>query len=137
VDQFREYLRALMDAAGIADYAELSRLTGVNQTQFSNWRRGITQPGRTNLKKIAPVLRVPPALLYVQAGLDQHEDLDITEAPDLTVWPREFHQLHDVYEAYAAAGRADEVLDAVGTLVLGLAARMGTNDQPSRRRRTA
>lgn len=125
VEEFRDYLRALMTGAGIADYAELSRLSGVSQTQFSNWRHGISQPSRAALKKIAPLLHVPPVLLYLQAGLDNSRDLDLSEAPDLTVWPREFHNLHAVYERFAAAGRGAEVLDAIATLTLGLDARIG------------
>lgn len=125
VEEFNAYLRALMTAAGIADYAELSRVTKVNQTQFSNWRHGKTQPGRANLKRIAPHLGVPPVLLYLQAGLDETDDLDLAEAPDVTVWPAEFRELREIYERFAAAGRGDEVLDAIATLALGLDARIG------------
>lgn len=134
-EEFRLYLRALMENAGITDYAELSRLSGVSQTQFSNWRRGLSQPSRAALKKVAPVVRVPPVALYFQAGLDEAEDLDMSEAPDLSVWPKEFHDLHAVYERFAAAGRGQEVLEAMGTLRLGLSARLGTDKRPPGRRR--
>lgn len=134
---FRDYLDALMAAADIPNDAALARAADIDASLLSNWRSGKQQPSRRSLKKIAGPLRTRPAALYLMAGLDEREDLELSDADDLTVWPREFHELREVYEQYAAAARGDEVLDAIGTLVLGLAARMGTNDRPSRRRRTA
>lgn len=87
VDDFQQYLRKLMDNAGIRDFAELSRLTGVSETQFSNWRRGISQPSKSSLNRIAPVLGVKPVRLWFAAGLATMDDLDLDEAPDLTELP--------------------------------------------------
>jgi transcriptional regulator with XRE-family HTH domain len=132
VDEFAKYLRALMDAAGIETYAELSRLTDVSQNQFSNWRRGLARPSHELLRKIAPVLHVKPAALWYQAGLQADGDID--QAVDVTVWPPEFHTLREIYERFAAAGRGEEVLDAIGTLTLGLQARIGKPRSSVRRR---
>lgn len=96
--EFAAYLRQLMDAAGIPDFAELSRLTGVSQNQFSTWRLGRNQPSAANLKRIAPVLNVPPVKLFIMAGLASPDDLELAEAPDFRVIPQEFRdqiELHD------------------------------------------
>ncbi len=124
-EQFADYLRALMDAAGIADYAELSRLTGVNQT----------------LKRIAPVLNQPPVKLYVMAGLSVEADFDLSQQPDFTALPKPFHDLRETYERAVAAGEGDKMLEAMSLLVAGLNAQlksssMARGDRPSGRRRT-
>lgn len=143
VDEFRAYLRALMDAAGIPDYAELSRLSGVSQTQFSNWRRGLSQPSRPALKKVAPVLGLKsPVTLYLAAGIDEHEDLQLPEQVDFTVLPKQFEDLRHVYEQMKAIGREDLVLSSISVLVAGLKAELDAElrrrqPQPSGRRRQA
>jgi transcriptional regulator with XRE-family HTH domain len=135
---FREYLDALMAAAGIPNDAALARAAEIDASLLSNWRSGKQQPSRRSLKKIAGPLRTRPASLYLMAGLDEREDLELGDTVDLTVWAREFHQLREVYEEYVAAGRGQEVLNQVGTLTAGLSAQLaGSRDQPSRRRRTA
>lgn len=136
-EQFAVYLRALMDAAGIADYAELSRLTGVNQSQFSNWRRGRSQPSASTLNRIAPVLGQPPVKLYVMAGLNVEEDFDLSQEPDFTALPRPFHDLREIYEQAAATGEGDRVLEAILLLVAGLKAQLTPKSgRPTGRRRT-
>lgn len=141
VEDFNRYLRTLMDNAGVRDFAELSRLTSVNQSQFSLWRRGKTQPSRANLKRIAPTLGVPPVLLYIQAGLDAEADLDLESVPDFAALPKPFHELREVYERWTELGRGDEALRSISVLVAGLKAELGADidrrrrDQPSGRRR--
>jgi transcriptional regulator with XRE-family HTH domain len=93
VEEFAAYLRALMREADIPDYAELSRLSGVSQTQFSNWRKGIAQPSRESLSKVAKVVNVKPVHLWLAAGVADADDLDLSEQPDLAVLPREFTEL--------------------------------------------
>lgn len=130
------YLRALMTASRISNYAELSRLTGVSQNQFSSWGRGLSQPKRETLKRIAPALGVPPVNLYLVAGLDDEEDLALTGQVDLSAWPPEFHDLHDAYERAAEIGQGDMVLQSISLLVSGLKAQIGAKrDQPSGRRK--
>jgi transcriptional regulator with XRE-family HTH domain len=139
VEQFNDYLRALMTAQGIENYAELSRLTGVSQNQFSNWRRGLAQPSVATLNRIAPVLGEPPFKLYVMAGLNAEEDFELDQQLDFTALPKPFHDLREVYELAAAAGRGDEVLNAMSLLVAGLNAQLVQvrRDPPSGRRRSA
>lgn len=134
-----------MTNAGIADYAELSRLSGVSQTQLSNWRRGLAQPSRQALKKIAPALNVPPVVLYIQAGLDAEEDLALESVPDFSALPKQFHDLRDAYERMAALGRGDDALRSIALLVAGLRAELAEvegiderrRDQPSGRRKAS
>lgn len=140
VEDFNKYLRALMQQAEISDYAELSRLTGVSQSQFSNWRHGRTQPSRRNLKRIAPGLGLSsPLTLYLAAGLDEHEDLELDSQPDFTVLPKPFQELLEVYEQLKLAGQEDMVLSSVRVLVDGLKAQVrGVQaGQPSGPRRRA
>ena len=96
-EQFAEYLRALMAEAGIPDYAELSRLSGVNQTQFSNWRRGISRPSRESLAKVAPVLRVPTANLVTVAGLADDGDEPTEEIRRPAALPAELVELLELW----------------------------------------
>jgi transcriptional regulator with XRE-family HTH domain len=146
VEDFNEYLRTLMVNAGIADYAELSRLTNVNQSQFSLWRRGKTQPSRGTLKRIYGVLGLKsPVTLYVAAGLDAEEDLELGERVDFTVLPKPFHDLREVYERLNDLGRGPEALRSISVLVAGLKAEVAElesidkrrRDQPSGRRRAS
>lgn len=139
-EEFREYLRALMDAAGIPDYAELSRLTDVSQTQYSNWRRGISQPSRAALKKVYPVLGLKsPVPLYIAAGLDTHEELELDSRPDLTVLPRPMQELLEVYEQLKAVGLEEVALSSIRIVVDGLKAQVPRQrtDRPSGQRRKA
>lgn len=143
VSDFNTYLRALMDAAGIETHAELSRLTGVSQNQFSNWRRGLAQPSRENLRKIAPAVGLrSPVTLYLAAGLEDQENLELESAPDFRVLPKQFLELREVYERMKELGREDVVLSSVSVLVAGLNAELTAElarrrDQPSGRRRRA
>lgn len=140
VEDFRDYLRALMNAAGIADYAELSRVSGVSQTQLSNWRRGLSQPSRQALKKLVmPLGLKSPVMLYIAAGIDAQEDLELDAAPDFTVLPKPFQDLREVYEQLKLVGQEDMVLSSIRVLVDGLKAQVRGSEggQPSGRRRRA
>jgi transcriptional regulator with XRE-family HTH domain len=122
---FTEYLRSLMREAGIQDFAELSRLTGVNQTQFSNWTRGKTRPSRESLKKITPALGLTsPLMLYLAAGLDEPGDHQLEQPPDFAVLPRPLQELYEVYERFAALGQTDRVLSAIQLVLPGLKAEL-------------
>lgn len=144
VEDFNTYLRALMSAAGIDNYAELSRLTGVSQNQFSNWRRGLAQPSRENLRKVAPAVGLRSAVtLYLAAGLEDQEHLELDSAPDFTVLPKPFHDLRDVYEQLKDLGREDLALSSIAVLVGGLQAELAAEvsrrrgDRPTGHRRRA
>lgn len=140
VEEFREYLRALMDAAGIPDYAELSRLTTVSQTQFSNWRRGISQPSRPALKKIAPALGLnSPVMLYIAAGLDEQRDLQLEARPDFTVLPKPLEELLEVYRQLKELGLEEMALSSIRVVVAGLRAQLpdAQRGRPTGQRRRA
>lgn len=65
---WQEYLRSAMAAVGIANAADLTRRTGVNESQVSRWLRGLGQPDLANLRRIAPALGRPLLELTVAAG---------------------------------------------------------------------
>lgn len=142
VEEFREYLLACMDRAGVTDYAELSRTTGVSQTQLSNWRYGKSQPSQASLKKIAPVLGIAPVNLYIAAGVNDSEELELSHAPDLRVGPREFQDLAELWDTDLTDEQRSFLRRSVGTLVAGLRAEQPRHgapakDRPSGGRRTA
>lgn len=126
VDDFAAYLLALMREARISDYAELSRISGVNQTQFSNWRQGKSQPSRESLNKVARALGVPPVSLWLMAGLADEQELDMAERPDLTVLPREFTELLELWRDEKLTEQQRELVrSSVAVLVGGLRAQLG------------
>lgn len=129
VERFNTYLRKLMDANGIADFAVLSRLTGVTQTALSNWRRGLGRPSFEGLAQIAPTLRVKPVLLWLQAGLVSPSDLDLSAEPRFDVLPAEVRQLAETLDALAEEDRR-ALLDAVGMLVAGYRGRQRKSKPP-------
>lgn len=128
-DSFIAYLGNLMDRAGIRDYAQLSRITGVNASQFSNWQNGVAQPSLPNLTRIAPALNVAPVALWLAAGLVTADELDLSGQVDLTVLPHEFRALVDLYNA---RGRTDEqraqIRAHINVAVSGLRAMFGETD---------
>lgn len=136
-ETFRKLVRDLMDAAGIVDYAELSRLSGVSQTQLSLWRRGLAQPSRESLKEVAPVLNVAPVRLYLAAGIMDASELELDDTPDFRVLPTEFLDLADLYESL---DRSDDrrvfLRRSVAALVAGMQAESPSNrGRPTGRRR--
>jgi transcriptional regulator with XRE-family HTH domain len=96
--EFMQYLRVLMSGAGIADHVELYRAADVAQSVFSRWERGESQPGRANLRKIAAVLNVPPAKLFVAAGHMDEGELDVAAGMiDPATLPAEIREFVDLY----------------------------------------
>jgi transcriptional regulator with XRE-family HTH domain len=123
-ETFAKYLRKLMEAQGIADYAELSRLSGVNQTNLSNWRRGLARPSHDALRSIAGTLRVKPVLLWIQAGLVEPADLDLSEQPRFDVLPAPVRELVElVDDPHLPDDARTQILDTVSVLVSGFRAR--------------
>lgn len=138
-EEFVAYLRALMTEAHVPDYAELSRLSGVNQTQFSNWRRGLSQPSRESLSKVARVLNVKPVNLWLMAGLADSSELNLAERPDLTVVPREIAALLELWRDERLTESQREFLrTSVAVLVSGMRGRLTDpgRGRPIGRRRT-
>lgn len=117
---FSDYLSAIRDNAGIGNDAALSRASGVRASIISRWRRGEMRPSQENLNRIAAAVHIAPVALWIQAGIADHEDLDLGAQVDLSVWPKPFHDLHEVYERLNAVGQGDETLRAISRLVAGL-----------------
>lgn len=142
-EEFREYLLALMREKRIANYAELSRLSGVSQWQFSQWNRGLAQPSAKSLRKVAPVVGVQPVNLFIAAGLNEADELELDQGPDLRVGPREFVELAELWDDPRLTDEQRSfVRRSVATLVAGLRAELPVQgrpakDRPSGGRRTA
>jgi transcriptional regulator with XRE-family HTH domain len=136
VEEFVAYLRALMTEAGIPDYAELSRLSGVSQTQFSNWRKGASQPSRESLSKVAKVVHVKPVHLWLAAGVANADELDLSDLPDLEVLPREFVELIQLWRTDRLS-EADRKFIRTSLSVMMRGIRSEVFDDPGSRRRTA
>lgn len=117
-ETFNRYLGNLMKASGIADYAELSRLSGVNQTNLSNYKLGRAQPSIEILNRLADVLQVKPVLLWIQAGRVSPSDLDLSGEPRFEVAPPEVRELAAIVEKLPESDRRS-LLDAVSMLIAG------------------
>jgi transcriptional regulator with XRE-family HTH domain len=131
VEQFNTYLEAAMQAAGIRDRQHLSKLTGLNNTQFSYWKRGISQPTRDSLEKLAPVLDVPVNALLVEAGRANVADYEV--APDTSLIPKQFRELLAVYEQAPESERRT-LLSTLEVLTAGVRSRLAAAEpQPTRR----
>lgn len=130
-EEFAVYLRVLMKNAGIPDYAELSRLSGVSQTQFSNWRHGRVRPSRESLIKIAKALDVPPVKLMIAAAVVDEDDLDLSGEVDMTVLPRPLQRLAELWPRLSEHSKA-----MVSTLVSVFETELSTPERRPSRRKT-
>lgn len=127
----------------IPDYAELSRLSGVNQSLFSRWRSGLVQPGVESLRKVATVVGVPPVKLYLAAGLTDAAELGLTGPVDFTVLPAEIRELIALYlDERLSEDQRTYVRRTASIVTSGLRAELAKQDdsgqvRPSGRRRPA
>lgn len=129
-EELSEYLDALMRAEKIRNDAELARLSGVKQTQISNWRRGLAQPTIESLAKIAPVLKVSPRKLYIVAGRMSATD---AEPVDLAVTPPEIRTLIEIYNDPRMSDADHDYLRRSLTLLAdGLRSDLERRDAPKR-----
>lgn len=137
--EFRDYIEALMRNAGIPHAAELARRAGIDASLISKWLNGRQQPSRPNLKKVAAPLRVAPVNLYLMAGLDEEEDLEISGQFDLSTIGPELRELLDLDRDEATS--TDErslIREVAATLVAGIRARrLAGRDRTISRRRSA
>jgi transcriptional regulator with XRE-family HTH domain len=135
--EFMEYLRALMNAAGIADDVQLYQQADVAQSVFSRWKRGESQPGRANLRKLAAVLNVPAAKLFAAAGLMGADELDVTTGMiDPATIPAELRELIDLYLTRLTDEQRTYVRRVVADVSAGLRAELAAPPaRPSGRRR--
>lgn len=134
VEEFREYLAALMKEKGISDYAELSRITAVGQWQFSQWNRGLAQPSQNSLRKVARGLDVAPVKLFLVAGHYEHQELELGHEPDLRVGPAEFVALAELWEEDLTAEQRSFIRQSISTLVAGLRAGLPKSSRPPKDR---
>lgn len=134
--QFNEYLDLLLSNAGLQDRAELSRLSGVKETQFTNWKKGTNRPSRQSLRKIAQALRMGPdglaRLLYEAGDPDEREGVEPPSGPDLSSIPKIYRELieFDTDPALPSEAR-DELRAHLAAVIAGFRARF---QSPPRRR---
>lgn len=135
--EFMEYLRVLMNAAGIADDVQLYQRADVAQSVFSRWKRGESQPGRANLRKLAAVLDVPAAKLFAAAGLMGTDELDVTAGMiDPATIPVELRELIDMYLHHLNDEQRSYARRAVAHLTEGLRGELARAQvKPTGRRR--
>lgn len=116
---FAAYLDAAMSNANIKNDAELARLSGVNQTQIGNWRRGTARPSMRLLRQVAEALRVPPNRMYVLAGWLQADEPD---QPDMTTLPPEILDLIALYESMTTVANRKLIREHIEIALRGLKA---------------
>lgn len=97
-EDFNAYLEDLMAANGIVDRAELSRVSGVSNSQFSTWKKGTYRPSRDKLRQVAAVLNEPLIHLEIKAGLVDTSELEIPE-PTFEVRSRPVVKFLGYYDA--------------------------------------
>ncbi len=142
-DEFRVYLLALMREAGVQDFADLSRRSGVGQWQLSQYQRGLAQPSVKSLRKIAVALNTSLAKLQLIAGHNDAGELELTDDLDLRVVPTEFRDLLELWDDSRLSDEQRSFLRrSIATLVAGLRAELPKQsgpgkDRPSGGRRTA
>jgi len=124
-----------MDREGIADYAELSRLSGVSQTQFSNWRKGTHQPSQESLDRIAPVLRTTQADLYIAAGLFSPGHVGAPDDYEPSVLPREIRELIELYDSMTTEANKRYFREQVAFALRGLKASAPEPEAPEQTER--
>lgn len=137
VAEFQEYLRACMDAEGIPDFAELSRRSGVGQWQFSTWKQGRNQPSAASLRRLAPALNVSPLKLFLAAGVNDAEELDLSGQIDLTVLPDEIKDFIALYlDVRLTEDQRRYARQTVAYIAAGLRAELAKSElkPPGRRR---
>lgn len=133
--EFRVYVEQLMLNAGIPSVSKLARLADVDQGLISKWLNGHHQPSRANLKKLAVPLRVPPANLYFQAGLEDEGDLNITGQYDLSKIAPEYRALLDLDDDPVTDPDERAFLrQSVATLIAGVLGRRGERGRQGRHR---
>lgn len=65
---FGAWLTDRMDEVGLPRPSDLAKASGADQSLIGRWMRDESLPGPTNLRKIAPVLRVREAEIFARAG---------------------------------------------------------------------
>lgn len=77
---FGRYLARKMVLRGFTTGGQLAEAVGVNRSLVSRWLTNDHQPSVEHLRKLAPVLQVPPLELLIEAGhITRREVMDSLE----------------------------------------------------------
>jgi transcriptional regulator with XRE-family HTH domain len=93
-DEFRTFLRHLMDQAGFDTFESLARAGRFDATTLTRWFNGEQKPSNDLLHKIAGPLRVRFGDLLVAAGIATPQQLGMEVSPG-PVLPLEVRELLD------------------------------------------
>ena len=73
-----EVFEQLLQKYGITAY-KVSKVTGITQSTFSDWKRGRSTPKTDNMKKIADYFGV--SVEYLMTGIEEPKEKEITLTP--------------------------------------------------------
>jgi transcriptional regulator with XRE-family HTH domain len=121
-EEFNRFLEECMEAATIKNRAELSRLTGISETQFSKWLYGAYRPSTRLLDVLAGALDVPTEDLMFKAGYRVRRSGDAITAPPGRV--EEYVRLERLDKQLEAADQA-ALRAVIAAIVDRYAARLG------------
>jgi transcriptional regulator with XRE-family HTH domain len=113
------FIRTQRDAASMS-LRQLAQASGVSNPYLSQIERGLRRPSAEMLARIAGALRISAETLYVQAGILDPTDGDVTVASaiarDTSLTESQRRTLLDIYSAFQAENAHDGVLDPEGTI---------------------
>lgn len=102
------FIRTQRDAAQMS-IRQLAQASGVSNPYLSQIERGLRQPSAQMLARIAGALRISAETLYVQAGILDPTDGDVTVASaiarDTSLTESQRRTLLDIYAAFQAENR--------------------------------
>lgn len=118
---FVAWLDDLMDALGVQSDNQLAGRVGISSPSvISNWRRGVTQPDVTNLRKLAQAAKVPAVQVYAMAGRIEKQDMEPGPDSSIQPLPKGIRDLIDLYHRSDEAtrtvllGQVDFLVSAIG-----------------------
>jgi transcriptional regulator with XRE-family HTH domain len=105
------FIRAQRDAASMS-LRQLAQASGVSNPYLSQIERGLRRPSAEMLGRIAGALRISAETLYVQAGILDPTEGDVTVvsaiARDASLTESQRRTLLDIYTAFQAENRHAE-----------------------------
>ena len=107
------FIRTQRDAASMS-LRQLAQASGVSNPYLSQIERGLRRPSAEMLARIAGALRISAETLYVQAGILDPSEGDITVASaiarDASLTESQRRTLLDIYAAFQAENRHAEAV---------------------------
>ena len=82
------YLRRAMTHARVPNAAELSRRSGISESQISRWLRDVGAPDIETLRKVGKPLRRPMLEMLVAAGHITQQEAQMKDAPTVPDAPQ-------------------------------------------------